>query len=104
MDSNPDLPVPGISASQLALVEPDFDASCAECLANLLGRLRILRGGADRPSVQPVSAPLLLNDRYRESRPTAPGQSRSVHHQPRAEWRSGRFPEGHPATGQKRPY
>jgi hypothetical protein len=36
--------VPRIPAPQFALVEPDFNASSAERLANPLGRLRILRG------------------------------------------------------------
>ena len=37
-----DLLIPYVPAPQLALVEPDFDACRSECLANLLGSLRIL--------------------------------------------------------------
>jgi hypothetical protein len=37
-----DLPVPGFSAPQLTLVEPDLDPGGAKCLANLLRSLRIL--------------------------------------------------------------
>jgi hypothetical protein len=37
-----DLPVPGFSAAQLALVEPNLDSAGAKCLANPLRRLRIL--------------------------------------------------------------
>jgi hypothetical protein len=32
-----DLSVPGIPAAQLALIEEDLDAACAEGLSNLLG-------------------------------------------------------------------
>jgi hypothetical protein len=44
VDLLPNLAVPDISASQLALVEPDFDASGTQSLTNPLGRLSILRG------------------------------------------------------------
>jgi hypothetical protein len=37
-----DLPVPGFSAPELALIEPNLDSGGAKCLANLLGRPRIL--------------------------------------------------------------
>ena len=38
------LPIPGVSASQLTLVEPHFDARRAQCRANALSCLGILRG------------------------------------------------------------
>jgi hypothetical protein len=34
--------IPGFSAPQLALVEPNFDSTGSQCLANPLGSLRIL--------------------------------------------------------------
>jgi hypothetical protein len=44
------LPVPGVSAAQLALVEPDLDAGGSQCLANPLGRSpRVLRREARVP-------------------------------------------------------
>ena len=44
--------VPRIPAPKLALVEPDFDASGAQRLANPLGRLRVLRGVAEKYSTR----------------------------------------------------
>jgi hypothetical protein len=41
-----DLAVPRVSAPQLALIEKNLDAGRTQSLANLLGRLRILRGVA----------------------------------------------------------
>ena len=46
VDVPPDLPVPGIAAPQLALVEPDLDAGGPERVANVPRGLRILRGVA----------------------------------------------------------
>ena len=42
VDLVPDRLIPGVSAPQLALIEKDLDAGRTQCLANLLGRLRIL--------------------------------------------------------------
>jgi hypothetical protein len=42
LDLLADRPVPRVPAAQLALVEPDFNARSAECLANLLGGLLVL--------------------------------------------------------------
>jgi hypothetical protein len=36
------LPIPGVSASQLTLVEPNFDTRRAQCRANALSCLGIL--------------------------------------------------------------
>ncbi len=44
--------VPRIPAPQLALVEPDLDAGGSQCLGNPLGRLRILRGVAEKYSAR----------------------------------------------------
>jgi hypothetical protein len=44
VDLAPDLLIPGISAPQLALVEPDLDARCAQGPANAPGGLLVLRG------------------------------------------------------------
>ena len=44
--------IPGITAPQLALVEPDLDAGRAQCLANPLRRLRVLRGVAKEYSAR----------------------------------------------------
>jgi hypothetical protein len=46
VDVLPDLTVPGITASQLGLVEPYFDAGGSERVANAPRGLRILRGVA----------------------------------------------------------
>ena len=42
VDLVPDLLIPRVPAPQLALIEKDLDASRTQCLANLLGSLRIL--------------------------------------------------------------
>ena len=42
VDLAPDLLIPHIPAAQLALIEKDLDAGRTQCLANPLGRLRIL--------------------------------------------------------------
>jgi hypothetical protein len=42
VDLAPDLLVPDVSTTQLALVEPDFNPGSAECFANPLGSLSIL--------------------------------------------------------------
>jgi len=42
--------VPGIAATKLALVEPDFDARFAERSANTASRLCVMRGMADENS------------------------------------------------------
>jgi hypothetical protein len=42
VDPLANLPIPGISASQLALVEPDFNSASPQFLANLLRSLGIL--------------------------------------------------------------
>ena len=42
VDLVPDLLIPRVPAPQLALIEKDLDAGRTQCLANLLGRLRIL--------------------------------------------------------------
>ena len=42
VDLAPDLLIPGVPAPQLALIEKDLDPGRTQCLANLLGRLRIL--------------------------------------------------------------
>jgi len=39
-----DLLVPNVSAPELTLVEPNLNARGPQCLAKLLGRLRVLRG------------------------------------------------------------
>ena len=44
----PDLLIPGVPAPKFTLVEPDFNTGAAECLENPLGRLRILRGVAQK--------------------------------------------------------
>jgi hypothetical protein len=44
VDLAPDLLIPHIPAPQLTLVEEDFNAGRTQRLANLLRRLRILRG------------------------------------------------------------
>jgi hypothetical protein len=38
----PDRLIPHVAATQPALIEKDLDAGSTQCLANLLGRLRIL--------------------------------------------------------------
>ena len=48
VDLVPDLLIPRVPAPQLALIEKDLDAGRTQCLANLLGRLRILRGVAQK--------------------------------------------------------
>ena len=50
-----DLLIPRIAAAQLALVEPDFDTGGAQGLANLLCRLRVLRGIAEKYRVRLLS-------------------------------------------------
>ena len=55
MDLVSDLPVPGVPAAQLALIEKDFDAACAERFSNLLRRLGILRGVAQKYRVRCLS-------------------------------------------------
>jgi hypothetical protein len=77
VDLLPDLAVPGIAAAQLALVKPDLDAACAECLANPLDSLRVLRGVASehrsrrcarRPRrILPHATPLLVLFGLREN-------------------------------------
>ena len=52
VELTPDLLIPGIPAAQLALVEPDFDTCGAKCLANPLGRPRVLRGVAQKYGVR----------------------------------------------------
>ncbi len=42
VDLVPDLLIPRVPAPQLALIEKDLDAGRTQCLANLLGSLRIL--------------------------------------------------------------
>jgi hypothetical protein len=37
VDSLANLPIPGVAAAQLALIEKDLDAARAQCLSNLLG-------------------------------------------------------------------
>jgi hypothetical protein len=44
VDLPADLPVPGISAPQLTLIEPDLDPAGAQRIANAPGRIGILRG------------------------------------------------------------
>jgi hypothetical protein len=44
--------VPDVAAPERALVEPDFNACGAECFANPLGRLGILRGIAEKHRVR----------------------------------------------------
>jgi hypothetical protein len=44
VDLVPDLLIPRVPAPQLALIEKDLYAGRAQCLANPLRRLRILRG------------------------------------------------------------
>ena len=51
MDLAPDLLIPDVPASQLALVEEDLDAGRAKCLANLLSSLPVLRGVAEKHRV-----------------------------------------------------
>ena len=48
VDLLPDPAVPGVAASQFALIESDLNGGCAQCIANLLGRLGILRGIAQK--------------------------------------------------------
>jgi hypothetical protein len=43
VDLSLDLAVPQLAAPQFALVEPNLNASCTECVANALRGLRILR-------------------------------------------------------------
>jgi hypothetical protein len=50
--------VPGITAAQFALVEPDFNARRPEGIANTLRRLRILRGIAQKHSPGLCARPL----------------------------------------------
>jgi hypothetical protein len=52
MDLLPDLPIPGVATTKFTLVEPDFDTGGAECLANPLGRPRVLRGVAKEYSAR----------------------------------------------------
>jgi hypothetical protein len=52
MELAPDLLIPHVPASQLALVEPDLDARGAERFANPLGCLRVLRGIAKKNRVR----------------------------------------------------
>jgi hypothetical protein len=42
VDLAPDLLIPRVPAPQLALIEKDLDAGRTQCLADLLGSLRIL--------------------------------------------------------------
>src|SRR5215467_11286832 len=46
VDLLPDAMIPGVPASQLALVEPDFDAGRAKSGSDARGRLDVLRGVA----------------------------------------------------------
>jgi hypothetical protein len=55
LDLAPDLLIPRVPAPQLALVEKHFDSGSAECRANLLGSLRILRGVAQKYRVRGLS-------------------------------------------------
>jgi hypothetical protein len=50
-----DLLIPRVPAPQLALIEKDLDAGRTQCLANLLGRLDILRGVAKEYRVKGLS-------------------------------------------------
>src|SRR5215831_16853682 len=44
LDLPPDSLIPRVAPAQFALVEPDINACCAQCIANLLCSLGILRG------------------------------------------------------------
>jgi hypothetical protein len=57
VDLAADLLVPGVPASQLALIEKDLDAGSLQRLANLLSGLRVLRGVAQKYRMR-----LLCND------------------------------------------
>src|SRR5215831_13977365 len=52
LDLPPDSLIPCVAPTQFAFVEPDLNAGCAQCIANLLCSLGILRGIAQerRPS------------------------------------------------------
>src|SRR5271169_2403301 len=47
--------IPGITATQLALVEPDFEACRPEGFADTTGCLSVLRGVADENGVRSVA-------------------------------------------------
>jgi hypothetical protein len=44
VDSLANLPIPGVAAAQLALVEPDFNATGPQCVAHSEGCFGVLRG------------------------------------------------------------
>src|ERR1019366_7379876 len=83
-DLAPDLLIPHVPAAKLALVEEDFNAGRTQCLANLLRRLRILGGVAQKYRVRGLThrqdhpwGGLLIasvGGSFSESRPTAPGR------------------------------
>jgi hypothetical protein len=54
-DLAPNLLIPYIPASQFALIEPHLNAGCAQCIADLLCRIGILRGVAQKYRVRCLS-------------------------------------------------
>src|SRR5580700_7069002 len=63
LDVLSDLAVPGIAASQLALVEPNLDAGGSECVANMPRGLPILRGIAQEYGLRGLSHDCPVNQR-----------------------------------------
>ena len=55
MDLPPNPLIPNIPAPQLALIEKDLDSGRAQCLANLLSGLCVLRGLAQKYGVRCLS-------------------------------------------------